>query len=144
MPVSFSTHDNAIQTIKIETSACSADVTTQSASSADSTKTPAHGATMEMQKYSYEYKAQLMLHEVQLKLQEAINGDNKPNWFVSATMNSMKCLVNWIPLRIRVRFINTQPHREARSGQLSGGGMNVPFLSPPESKINPSQCVARP
>ena len=64
--------------------------------------------------------------------------------FVSATTNSIKCLVNWILLRIRVCFINTQHHREARSGQLSGGGMNVPFLSPPESKTNPMHCVARP
>jgi len=31
--------------------------------------------------------------------------------FSSTTMNSMKCLVNWNPLRIRVRSRNTQPHR---------------------------------
>jgi len=32
------------------------------------------------------------------------------NCFVCTTANSMKCLVNWIPLRIRVRLTNTQPH----------------------------------
>jgi len=32
------------------------------------------------------------------------------NPFVSATKISMKCGVNWIPLRIRVRSRNTQPH----------------------------------
>jgi len=36
-----------IQKIKIKTSTCSVDVTTQSASSADSTKTPATDATIE-------------------------------------------------------------------------------------------------
>ena len=70
--VSLSTHDNAIQKIKIKTSAGSADVTTQSASSADSTKTPGNSATTEMQKYLSEYEAQLKLHEAQLKLQEAL------------------------------------------------------------------------
>ena len=47
VPVSLSTLDNAIQNIKIETSAGSADVATQSASSADSTETPATDATAE-------------------------------------------------------------------------------------------------
>jgi len=34
------------------------------------------------------------------------------NDFVSTTTNSMKCVVNWIPLRLRIRFRlkNTQPH----------------------------------
>jgi len=32
------------------------------------------------------------------------------NCFVFTTKNSMKCVVNWIPLRIRVRLRNTQPH----------------------------------
>ena len=32
------------------------------------------------------------------------------NRFVSTTKNSIKCVVNWIPLRIRVRSRNTQPH----------------------------------
>jgi len=32
------------------------------------------------------------------------------NSFVSTTMNSMNCLVNWIPLTIRVCSRNTQPH----------------------------------
>jgi len=32
------------------------------------------------------------------------------NRFVCTTKNSMKCVVNWIPLRIRVRSRNTQPH----------------------------------
>jgi len=50
VPVLLSTRDNAIQTTKIKTSARSADVTTQSASSADSTKTPANSATAEIQK----------------------------------------------------------------------------------------------
>ena len=72
VPMSLWTRDNAMQTIKIETSAGSADVTTQSASSADSTKTPANGAITEVQKYSSEYEAQLKLHEAQLKLQEAL------------------------------------------------------------------------
>jgi len=32
------------------------------------------------------------------------------NRFISTTTNSMKCLVNWIPLRIYVRSKNNQPH----------------------------------
>ena len=32
------------------------------------------------------------------------------NWFVSTGTNSMECLTNWIPLRIRVRSRNNQPH----------------------------------
>ena len=32
------------------------------------------------------------------------------NRFLSTTKISMKCVVNWIPLRIRVRSRNTQPH----------------------------------
>ena len=32
------------------------------------------------------------------------------NSFVSTTMNSIKCLVNWIPQKIRVRSRNTQPY----------------------------------
>jgi len=32
------------------------------------------------------------------------------NRFVSTTKKSMKCVSNWIPLRIRVRSRNTQPH----------------------------------
>ena len=47
LPVSLSTHDDAIQTINIETSAGSTEFTTQSARSALSTKTPANGATMD-------------------------------------------------------------------------------------------------
>ena len=35
------------------------------------------------------------------------------NRFVSTTKNSMKYVVNWIPLRIRVRSRNTQPHLNA-------------------------------
>jgi len=35
------------------------------------------------------------------------------NCFASTTTNSMKCLVNWIPLRIRVRLRNTQPYLES-------------------------------
>jgi len=40
------------------------------------------------------------------------------NCFVSATINLVKCLVNWIPLRIRVRSKNneTQPHLEVGFG----------------------------
>jgi len=37
------------------------------------------------------------------------------NLFVSTTKLSMKCAVNWIPLRIRVRSRNTQPHLKALS-----------------------------
>jgi len=32
------------------------------------------------------------------------------NRFVSTTRKSMECVLNWIPLRIRVRSRNTQPH----------------------------------
>jgi len=32
------------------------------------------------------------------------------NLFVSTTKKSMKCVLYWIPLRIRVRSRNTQPH----------------------------------
>jgi len=32
------------------------------------------------------------------------------NCFVSTTTNSIKCVVNWNPLRFRVRSRNTQPH----------------------------------
>ena len=32
------------------------------------------------------------------------------NCFVSNTMNSMKCLVNWIPLSIHIRLRNVQSH----------------------------------
>ena len=35
--------------------------------------------------------------------------------FASTTKKSMKCVVNWIPLRIRVRSRNTQPHLKAFS-----------------------------
>jgi len=35
------------------------------------------------------------------------------NCFVSTTKNSMKCVVNWIPLSIRVRSRNTQPRLKA-------------------------------
>jgi len=33
-------------------------------------------------------------------------------------MNLMKCLVHWIPLRIRVRSRNTQPHLKRNSRQV--------------------------
>jgi len=36
-------------------------------------------------------------------------------FFVFTTMNSMKYLVNWIPLRIRGRSRNTQPHLKKRN-----------------------------
>ena len=32
------------------------------------------------------------------------------NWFVSTQTNPIKCTVNWIPLKIRVRSRNTQPY----------------------------------
>jgi len=48
------------------------------------------------------------------------------NSFVSTTKNSMKCLVNWIALRICVRSRNTQPH-------LKGGP------EPLEKQINSSR-----
>jgi len=35
------------------------------------------------------------------------------NHFVSTATNAMKCLVNWIPLRIRVGSRSTQPHLNA-------------------------------
>jgi len=35
--------------------------------------------------------------------------------FVSITKISMKCVVNWIPLRIRVRSRNTKPHPKPKS-----------------------------
>ena len=38
-------------------------------------------------------------------------------WFVSTTMNSMHCLVNWIPVKIRVRLRNTQPHLKVGWGE---------------------------
>jgi len=34
------------------------------------------------------------------------------NSFVFTQTNSIKCLVNWIPLRIRIRLKNTQPNLE--------------------------------
>ena len=46
------------------------------------------------------------------------------NRFVSTTKNSMKCVINWIPLRIRVRSRNTQPHLEVDT--ISTRGTN-PF-----------------
>jgi len=36
------------------------------------------------------------------------------NSFVCTTKKSMKCVVSWIPLRIRVRSRNTQPHLKER------------------------------
>ena len=36
------------------------------------------------------------------------------NRFVSTNKILMKCVVNWIPLRIRVRSRNTQPHLKTR------------------------------
>jgi len=41
------------------------------------------------------------------------------NCFVSTTMNSMKCFVNWIPLRIHVCSRNTQPHLKAGASDFS-------------------------
>jgi len=38
------------------------------------------------------------------------------NRFVSTTKKSMKCVVNWIPLRISVRSRNTQPHLKVGLG----------------------------
>ena len=44
---------------------------------------------------------------------------NSEKHFVSTTTNSMKYLVNWIPLRIRVRSRNIQPHlNQPRNFQL--------------------------
>ena len=40
------------------------------------------------------------------------------NRFVSTTKKSMKCDVNWIPLRIRVRSRNTQPHLTVEGKEL--------------------------
>ena len=41
------------------------------------------------------------------------------NFFVSTTTNSMKCLVNWIILRIRVCLRNTQSHLNPVIGEYS-------------------------
>jgi len=38
------------------------------------------------------------------------------NRFVITPKKSMKCVVNWIPLRIRVRLRNTQPHLNVELG----------------------------
>ena len=45
------------------------------------------------------------------------------NRFVSTTKNSMKCVGNWIPLRIRIRSRNTQPHlkMDAHKGHFWNG-----------------------
>ena len=40
------------------------------------------------------------------------------NWFVSTGTNSMECLTNWIPLRIRVRSRNNQPHLTPVAGPI--------------------------
>jgi len=61
LPVSLLTRNNAIQTIDIETSTGSVDVTMQSASSVDNTTTPENGATTEIQKHPSEYEAQQKL-----------------------------------------------------------------------------------
>ena len=42
------------------------------------------------------------------------------NRFVSTTKISMKCVVNWIPLRIRVRSRNTQPHLNKYYSKIAG------------------------
>jgi hypothetical protein len=43
------------------------------------------------------------------------------NSFVSTTMNSMKCRVNWIPLRIRVRSRNAKPHLKPKPERKKKG-----------------------
>ena len=40
--------------------------------------------------------------------------NSKVNRNSSTTKISMKCIVNWIPLRIRVRSRNTQPHLKSQ------------------------------
>ena len=42
------------------------------------------------------------------------------NRFVSTTKKSMKCVVIWIPLKIRVRSRNTQPHLKEFEQQNRG------------------------
>jgi len=42
-----------------------------------------------------------------------------PNRFVSTTKNSTKCVVNWIPLRIRVCSRNTQLHLRPVAGSIN-------------------------
>jgi len=37
-------------------------------------------------------------------------GLHPTSWFVSTRTNSMKCVINWIPFRIRVHSRNTQPY----------------------------------
>ena len=39
--------------------------------------------------------------------------------FVSTTKNSMKCVVNWIPRRVRVRSRDTQPHLKVGLGYFN-------------------------
>jgi len=125
VPVSLSTRDNAMQTIKIETSAGSADVTTQFTSSADSTKTPANGAITELQKYSSEYEAQLKLHEAQLKLQETLirlygNGphNHKPKETISKLSSFLANCTEMQALRIGNSLEKGPSSLRARRGTL--------------------------
>ena len=57
------------------------------------------------------------------------------NSFVSTTTNSMKCLVKWIPLRIRVRSRNNQPR--------GGGAGEIRYLVPGENGKNPEDDWVR-
>jgi len=59
------------------------------------------------------------------------------NSFVSTTTNSMKCLVNWIPERIRVRSRNARTHIKAGFGFVR---TNVRFLWNPSYKAFHPLC----
>jgi len=54
----------------------------------------------------------------------------RKNCFGSTRTHSMRCLVNWIPLRIRVRSRNTQPHLEeiTPGTKKTSEGKNMQFL----------------
>jgi len=58
------------------------------------------------------------------------------NWFVSTKMNSMKCLVNWIPLNTHVRFNKTQPYLDdswKSENRVSKSKIEFPALASIES-----------
>jgi len=49
--------------------------------------------------------------------------------FVSTTTNSMKCLVNWIPLNTHVRFENTQPCLKTDCARETPKHLQVPTFA---------------
>jgi len=72
------------------------------------------------------------------------------NRFVSTIKISMKCVVNWIQLRIRVRSRNTQPHLKARVRSATDSDFPRPVRSIKRSRFaatvfarsKPSQVTA--